>query len=75
MALLGMRTVMVAVLGIVLALVSVLGLSHPAGALEVGDTAPDFKLPSTSGVDVGLGDFAGKKWVFLEFYAVDFQPA
>jgi peroxiredoxin Q/BCP len=70
-----MRTVMVAVLGIVLALVSVLGLSQPARALEVGDTAPDFRLPSTSGTDMGLSDFAGKKWVFLEFYALDFQPA
>jgi hypothetical protein len=71
MPLLGRRIVTVAVL----ALVSVLGLSPPVAALEVGDMAPDFKLPSTTGVDMGLGDFAGKKWVFLEFYALDFQPA
>jgi peroxiredoxin len=35
---------------------------------------PDFKLPSTSGVDIGLADFRGKKWVFLEFYGGDFHP-
>ena len=41
----------------------------------MGEPAPAFKLASTNGVDISLGDFAGKKWVFLEFYALDFQPA
>jgi cytochrome oxidase Cu insertion factor (SCO1/SenC/PrrC family) len=45
-----------------------------AEALEVGDRAPDFTLPSTNGVDISLKDFRGKKWVFLEFYAAAFVP-
>jgi len=64
-----------ALLGSILALGSVLGQARPAGAVEVGEPAPDFKLASTNGVDISLSDFAGKKWVFLEFYALDFQPA
>lgn len=43
-------------------------------ALEVGEPAPDIKLPSTRGVDIALSDFRGKKWVFLEFYGGDFHP-
>ena len=43
-------------------------------AVEVGDRAPDFTLPSTNGVDISLHDFRGKKWVFLEFYAAAFVP-
>jgi peroxiredoxin Q/BCP len=43
-------------------------------ALDVGDKAPNFTLPSTNGVDISLSDFRGKKWVFLEFYAAAFVP-
>lgn len=53
------------------------GLFGTAGvsvALDVGDKAPDFKLPATTGVDISLSDFRGKKWVFLEFYAAAFVP-
>jgi len=45
-----------------------------AGAVDVGAPAPDFKLPSTTGVDITLSDFKGKQWVFLEFYGADFAP-
>jgi peroxiredoxin len=45
-----------------------------AAAVEVGQPAPDFKLPSTNGAEIALSDFKGKKWVFLEFYGIDFQP-
>jgi hypothetical protein len=45
-----------------------------AGALEVGEPAPEFKLPSTTGADISLSDFKGKRWVFLEFYGADFAP-
>ena len=48
--------------------------SRPAVAVEVGQPAPDFKLPSTTGGDVSLADFRGKKWVLLEFYGADFAP-
>lgn len=51
-----------------------LGDAWPARAVEVGEPAPDFKLPSTNGVDIALSDFKGKKWVFLEFYGGDFHP-
>jgi peroxiredoxin len=48
--------------------------SGPAVVVEVGQPAPDFKLPSTMGGDVSLSDFRGKKWVLLEFYGADFVP-
>jgi hypothetical protein len=45
-----------------------------AGAVEVGQPAPNFTLPSTLGADISLSDFRGKKWVLLEFYGADFSP-
>jgi AhpC/TSA family len=57
-----------------LAAVSIVGGQGSATALEVGQPAPDFKLPSTAGVDMSLSDFRGKKWVLLEFYGHDFVP-
>ena len=59
------------VLGLLFAL---LGTSRLSSALDVVDKAPDFKLPATTGVDISLSDFRGKKWVFLEFYAAAFVP-
>ncbi len=41
---------------------------QPAHALQVGDKAPDFSLPSTSGTNVRLADFIGKKSVVVFFY-------
>jgi len=52
-----------------------LGWAAVAGAVEVGEKAPDFKLPATTGLDVALSDFRGKKWVLIEFYSADFVPA
>jgi peroxiredoxin len=46
----------------------------PAGAVEVGQAAPTFSLASTTGGDISLNDFRGKKWVLLEFYSADFVP-
>jgi len=57
-----------------LILAGLLGATRVSSAIEVGDKAPDFKLPATTGVDVSLSEFRGKKWVFLEFYGADFQP-
>jgi hypothetical protein len=51
-----------------------LGLAGGAWAAEVGEKAPDFKLPGTMGIDVSLSEFRGKKWVLVEFYGADFQP-
>ena len=45
-----------------------------ARAVEVGQPAPAFSLASTTGGDISLNDFRGKKWVLLEFYGADFTP-
>ena len=42
--------------------------SGTAFALEVGDKAPNFSLSSSTGKDIGLVDFGGKKAVVLFFY-------
>jgi hypothetical protein len=57
-----------------LLLVSSMVVATGARAVEVGDKAPDFTLPATTGLDVSLNDFRGKKWVFLEFYGAAFVP-
>jgi hypothetical protein len=44
------------------------------GALEVGEPAPPFTLPATTGRDISLSDFKAKQWVLLEFYGADFAP-
>ena len=48
--------------------------SSMAVALDVGAQAPDFTLPSTTGEQISLSQFRGKKLVLLEFYGVDFAP-
>jgi peroxiredoxin len=58
---------------VVLAL-CLIGLAGTAAALEVGDKAPDFNLPSTKGGNFKLSDLAGKKYVILQFYVLDFTP-
>lgn len=57
-------------LGMLLA--GLLVVASAATALEVGDKAPDFTLPSTTGVKISLNQFRGKKHVLLEFYIADF---
>jgi len=44
----------------------------PKTHLKVGDTAPDFTLPSTAGKPVTLSEFRGKKNVVLAFYPAAF---
>ncbi len=52
-----------------LLLAGALLLASQAGlALQVGDKAPDFSLPSTGPNNVRLSDFAGKKSVVVFFY-------
>ena len=53
-------------------LVGTLGVVGPAVALEVGEQAPDFTLPSTTGEQISLSQFRGKKVVLLEFHVNDF---
>jgi peroxiredoxin Q/BCP len=40
--------------------------------LAVGDTAPDFRLPTENGSYVSVADFLGKKNVVVYFYPKDF---
>ena len=60
-------------------LVGIIGIGLLLGAgfamaLEVGDKAPDFSLPSTMGGEISLSQFQGKKLILLEFYGADFSP-
>ena len=66
------RALLTVLLGI--AVSSLCGGPRPAMAVDAGQPAPDFKLPSTTGSDIALRDYRGKKWVLLEFYGQDFVP-
>ncbi len=59
-------------LGMVLAYM--LGVTSLGVAVEIGEKAPDFTLPSTTGDKISLSQFRGKKLVLLEFYGADFSP-
>jgi peroxiredoxin len=55
------------------AAVSLFGQANPPKTqLKVGDEAPDFTLPSTTGQSVKLSDFRGKKNVVLAFFPAAF---
>jgi peroxiredoxin Q/BCP len=45
-----------------------------SSALEIGDKAPDFMLPSTKGGKFQLSQETGKKNVVVQFYVLDFTP-
>ena len=60
-------------LGTVVLCAAVSGASG-AAAVEVGQPAPEFSLPATTGTNVALRDFRGKSWVLIEFYGADFVP-
>jgi AhpC/TSA family len=55
-----------------LSVVFALAVLPPVFAVEVGDKAPDFELPSTQGGKLKLSSFQGKKNVLIEFYVLDF---
>ncbi|MDH5596843.1 MAG: peroxiredoxin, partial [Candidatus Peregrinibacteria bacterium] len=42
--------------------------------LKIGDTAPDFTLPTLNGESISLSDFKGKQNVILYFYPKDDTP-
>jgi peroxiredoxin Q/BCP len=55
------------------AFAAILGADAPPKTpLKVGDTAPDFTLPSTSGKPMHLADFRGKSAVVLAFFPAAF---
>ena len=51
-----------------------LGASHVL-ALQVGDKAPDFTLSATTGGEIKLADYVGKKPVVVFFYIYAFGNA
>jgi hypothetical protein len=55
-----------------LLLAGVLGVPGVAPAMEVGEKAPDFTLPSTKGEPISLRQFRGKTLVLLEFHVNDY---
>ena len=63
-------------LGLILLAAIILGMAWamPAAAIQVGDRAPHFLLPSTTGKPIALSDFLGKRMVLIEFYHADFGP-
>jgi hypothetical protein len=70
----GRRAIRSVLLGLVLVTALVVMSSGSAPAVDVGEAAPDFKLAASTGTDIALSDFKGKKFVFLEFYGSDFAP-
>lgn len=44
----------------------------PSTTLKVGETVPDFTLPSTDGGTVHLADYLGKSTVVLAFFPAAF---
>ena len=53
------------VLGFLLA--GILANPSVAIALEVGERAPDFTLPSTTGEQISLSQFRARSWFWLSF--------
>jgi peroxiredoxin len=47
-------------------------VAPPKTHLKVGDTAPDFELPSTTGKPFKLADYRGKKNVVVAFFPAAF---
>lgn len=46
--------------------------ANPSSTLKIGDTAPDFTLPSTQGGKVHIADYIGKSTVVLAFFPAAF---
>jgi peroxiredoxin len=47
-------------------------MAPPKTTLKIGDMAPDFSLPSSTGKPVTLSEFRGKKAVVLAFFPAAF---
>lgn len=62
--------------GSALVVAATLGGALHDGAIgvEVGQKAPDFSLPATTGGTIRLAQFRGKQPVLIEFYGADFSP-
>ena len=62
--------------GLIPAFVLAVSLAVPgvSAAIEVGEKAPNFELPSTKDGKFSLANQAGKKAVVVQFYVLDFTP-
>ena len=60
--------------GLAAVMVILMMATTAAMAVEVGQKAPDFELPSTKGGKLKLSSSLGKKNVLLEFYVLEFTP-
>lgn len=67
-------TIVLAVGTVLLGVASLAGPPPVSAEPQVGDRAPDFTLPATTGGTITLSQFRGKKIVLLEFYGADFNP-
>jgi peroxiredoxin Q/BCP len=43
-------------------------------AVNLGDPAPDFRLPASGNKEFSLSDFHGKRCAILAFYPFDWSP-
>ena len=59
---------------LVSAILCICGSTGTSMAVEIGERAPDFSLRSTTGEQITLSEFRGKRRVLLEFYGSDFAP-
>lgn len=57
-----------------IALMALPPLAGWAEPIKVGQPAPEIKLPATTGGEITLSDFRGKKMVLVEFYHTDWGP-
>jgi peroxiredoxin Q/BCP len=70
----GKTAMQIRTLWLAMLLAGLLALPGAASALKVGQKAPDFKLPSTTGKPISLSQYRGKAMVLVEFYHADFGP-
>ncbi len=70
----GLLTNQIRVMPLVIALAASLALPGGAAAVQVGDRAPEFVLPSTAGGRISLSDLREKGMVLIQFYHADYGP-
>ena len=69
-----MCTIVAVMSAVLLSLGSAISPRPAVAEPGLGERAPDFTLPATTGDKISLSQFRGKKIVLLEFYGADFSP-